>query len=71
MEIKLYYFTGKNGDFKESKRVFKNFVALYNNLNTFKNIKSISIFDDNLKLVKCIEGHYNVINYVANVGGRV
>ena len=65
MKIKVYYFTGKNGDYKESKRIFNSFVSLYNNLNTFKDINYIAICDDNWHAIECINGRYNVIDYVS------
>lgn len=71
MKIYVEYYTGKNGNYKESKRVFNNFVALYNNLNTFKNIKCIKIHDTNKGEIITINGHYNIIDYVNKIGGCV
>ena len=63
--IFVYYYTGnQNGDIKQSKRIFHSFKTLYNNLHTFKNLKSISIYNNNECIYKTISGHYNIIDYL-------
>ncbi len=64
MKTRIYvtYYTGTNGAYKESKRVFKSYRALYSQLNTFKDIRNIKINVGEFQ--KIVTGHYNVIEHV-------
>lgn len=64
INIKVIYYTGSNGDCKESKIVYKSYKSLYNNLNKYHNLKSIYVCDYNKNSRIAIHGYYNIIDFL-------